>query len=409
MPLRELQKWQQKTKLITRKDRNMKKVVIVDAVRTAMGKSKNGSFRNTRAETLSAALMEALMERNPKVNPGEIEDIIWGCVQQTLEQGYNIGRNAQLMTRIPKTVSAQTVNRLCGSSMTALHMAAQGIMSEQGDIYLVGGVEHMGHVPMTHGIDFNPESSKVMAKAAGNMGITAELLGRMHQIDRKSQDEFALRSHQNAKRATQEGRFKEEIVPVLATDENGLPFMMDQDEVYRDDANIESLNKLRPVFDPRGGTVTAGNASALSDGAAALLVMSEEKAKELGVEILAYVKSFASVGCDPSIMGYGPVPASKKALKRANLKAEDIQLWELNEAFAAQSLPVLKDLGLADKAQEIVNVNGGAIALGHPLGCSGSRICATLLHEMKKRDLKYGVATMCIGLGQGVATVFERA
>ena len=312
------------------------------------------------------------------------------------------------MTKIPKEVPAQTVNRLCGSSMSALHMAVSSIMADQGDIYIVGGVEHMGHVPMTHGVDFNPESSKVMAKAAGNMGFTAELLGKLHQIDRKSQDEFALLSHLNAKRATEEGRFKEEIVPILAHDEDGLPFMMDKDEVYREDANIEALNKLRPIFDPKGGTVTAGNASALSDGASALLVMSEDKAKELGLEPLAYVRSFAAAGCDPSTMGYGPVPATLKALKKAGLKSEDIELWELNEAFAAQSLPVLKDLGLMDKYKDIVNVNGGAIALGHPLGCSGARICGTLLHEMKKRDLKYGVATMCIGLGQGVATVFER-
>ncbi len=281
----------------------MKKVVIVDAVRTAMGKSKNGSFRNVRAEELSAKLMDALLERNPQVKPEEIEDIIWGCVQQTLEQGYNIARNAQLMTRIPKQVSAQTVNRLCGSSMTALHMATQGVMSSQGDIYLVGGVEHMGHVPMTHGIDFNPESSKVMAKAAGNMGITAELLGRMHKIDRKSQDEFALRSHLNAKKATEEGRFKDEIIPIQGHDAQGLPYMVDKDEVYREDANLEALSKLRPVFDPKAGTVTAGNASALSDGASALLVMSEDKAKELGLEPMAYVRSFAAAGCDPSTMG----------------------------------------------------------------------------------------------------------
>lgn len=386
----------------------MKKVVVVDAVRTAMGRSKNGSFRNVRAEELSARLMDAVLERNPQVDPNEVEDIIWGCVQQTMEQGYNIARNAALMTKIPKTVSAQTINRLCGSSMTALHMATQGIQSEAGDIYIVGGVEHMGHVPMTHGVDFNPESSKVMAKAAGNMGLTAELLAQMHQIGREQQDEFALKSHQKAVAATKEGRFKEEIVPVLGHDQNGVPYMVTHDEVQREDANFEALSKLRPVFNPKGGTVTAGNASALSDGASCLLVMSEDKAKELGLEPLAYVKSYAASGCDPSIMGYGPVPATKKALKRAGLSAEDIELWELNEAFAAQSLPVLKDLGLLDKMDEIVNVNGGAIALGHPLGCSGARICATLLQEMKKRDLKYGVATMCIGLGQGVATVFER-
>lgn len=386
----------------------MKRAVVVDAVRTAMGKSKNGSFRNVRAEELSAALMEAVLDRNPSVNPSEIEDIIWGCVQQTLEQGYNIARNAALLTRIPKSVSAQTVNRLCGSSMTALHMATQGIMSGMGDIYLVGGVEHMGHVPMTHGVDFNPAFSKVAAKASGSMGLTAEMLATMHKVSREDQDKFALRSHQKAYEANKSGRFKDEIVPVEGHDENGVPYLVREDEVVRPDANLEALGSLRPVFNPRGGSVTAGNSSALSDGASCLLVMSEEKAKELGLEPLAYVKSMASAGCDPSIMGYGPVPASQKALKRAGMNVEDVDLWELNEAFAAQSLPVLKDLGLLEKAEERVNVNGGAIALGHPLGCSGARIVGTLLHEMKKRDLKTGVATMCIGLGQGVATVFER-
>lgn len=386
----------------------MKKVVVVDAIRSAMGKSKNGSFRHVRAEELSARLMDGILERNPKVDPSEIEDVIWGCVQQTLEQGYNIARNAQLMTKIPKEVSAQTVNRLCGSSMSALHMAAQGIMSGQGDIYIIGGVEHMGHVPMTHGIDFNPEVSKVMAKAGGNMGLTAELLGRMHGITREAQDQFALDSHLRAKAATESGRFSDEIYPIEAHDEDGLPFMMDKDEVYRPDASIEAMMGLRPVFDPTNGTVTAGSSSALSDGASCMLLMSEEKAKELGLEILAYVKSMAASGCDPATMGYGPVPASKKALKRAGLEVKDIELWEINEAFAAQSLPVIKDLGLSDVADKIINVNGGAIALGHPLGCSGARISTTLLHEMKKRNLKYGVATMCIGLGQGVATVFER-
>jgi len=386
----------------------MKRAVVVDAVRSAMGKSKNGSFRATRAEDLSAALMDAILERNPKVDPSEIEDIIWGCVQQTLEQGYNIARNAALLTKIPKTVSAQTVNRLCGSSMSALHMATQGIMSGSGDIYLVGGVEHMGHVPMTHGVDFNPAFSKVAAKASGSMGLTAEMLGTMHKINREDQDKFALASHHKAKAATESGRFKDEIIPIEGLDENGVPYMVANDEVYRDDASLEALLSLRPVFNPRGGTVTAGNSSALSDGASCLLVMSEEKAKELGLEPMAYVKSIAASGCDPSIMGYGPVPATKKALKRAGLNIDQIDLWELNEAFAAQSLPVLKDLGLLEKMHENVNVNGGAIALGHPLGCSGARIVGTLLHEMKKRDSKYGVATMCIGLGQGVATVFER-
>ena len=387
----------------------MKKAVIVDAVRTAMGRSKNGSFRNVRAEDLSAALMDGILERNPKVNPGDIEDIIWGCVQQTLEQGYNIARNAALLTRIPKHVSAQTINRLCGSSMSALHMAAQGILSGEGDIYLVGGVEHMGHVPMNHGVDFNPRFSKVAAKASGSMGLTAEMLGTIHKISREDQDKFALRSHKRAVAATKDGKFSSEIIPVEGHDENGVPYMVKYDEVAREDANLESLGKLRAAFNPRGGTVTAGNSSALSDGASCLLVMSEDKAKELGLEIMGYVKSMATAGCDPSIMGYGPVPATKKALKRAKLEVTDIDLWELNEAFAAQSLPVIKDLGLSQKADDIINVNGGAIALGHPLGCRGARIVATLLHEMRRRDSKFGVATMCIGLGQGVATVIERA
>ncbi|MDX2493708.1 MAG: acetyl-CoA C-acyltransferase FadA [Desulfuromusa sp.] len=386
----------------------MKKAVIVDAVRSAMGRSKNGSFRNVRAEELSAQLMEGILERNPQVNPAEIEDVIWGCVQQTLEQGFNIARNAAILTRIPKEVSAQTVNRLCGSSMTALHMAAQGIMSGQGEIYIVGGVEHMGHVAMTHGVDFNPGYSKVAAKASGAMGLTAEMLGLMHKISREDQDKFALRSHQRAIAATKSGKLSEEIIPIQGHDADGVPYMVKDDEVARADANLEALGKLRPVFNPRGGTVTAGNSSALSDGASCLLVMSEDKAKELGLEIMGVVKSMAATGCDPSIMGYGPVPATKKALKRAGLKIEDIELWELNEAFAAQSLPVLKDLGLLEKADEIVNPNGGAIALGHPLGCSGARIVTTLLHEMKRRDNKFGVATMCIGIGQGVATVIER-
>jgi acetyl-CoA acyltransferase len=386
----------------------MKKAVIVDAVRSAMGRSKNGSFRHVRAEEMSAQLMDGILERNPEVNPAEIEDVIWGCVQQTLEQGFNIARNAALLTRIPKEVPAQTVNRLCGSSMTALHMAAQGIMSGQGEIYLVGGVEHMGHVAMTHGVDFNPGYSKVAAKASGAMGLTAEMLGVMHKISREDQDKFALRSHKRAIAATQSGKFSDEIIPIQGHDADGVPYMVKDDEVARADANLEALGKLRAVFNPRGGTVTAGNSSALSDGASCLLVMSEDKAKELGLEIMGVVKSMAATGCDPSIMGYGPVPATKKALKRADLKVEDVELWEVNEAFAAQSLPVLKDLGLLEKADEIVNPNGGAIALGHPLGCSGARIVTTLLHEMKRRDNKVGVATMCIGIGQGIATVIER-
>ncbi|NVJ50627.1 MAG: acetyl-CoA C-acyltransferase FadA [Gammaproteobacteria bacterium] len=385
----------------------MTEVVIVDAIRTPMGRSRGGMYRNVRAEQLSAHVMQSLVDRNPALDPADIEDVIWGCVQQTLEQGFNIARNAQLMTSIPRTVPAQTINRLCGSSMQALHAAAQGIMSGHGDTYLIGGVEHMGHVPMTHGVDFAPQMAKYAAKGSGFMGFTAELLGKMHGISRQQQDEFAFASHQKAQQATDEGRFKAEIVATEGHDSNGALKTFDFDEVIRADSSVADLGKLRPAFDPTG-TVTAGNASALSDGASGLLVMSAEKAKALGLTPIAKVRAMASAGCDAAIMGYGPVPAVNKALKRAGLSVSDIDLFELNEAFAAQSLPVLKDLGLLEVMEQKVNLNGGAIALGHPLGCSGARISTTLLRLMEAKDAQLGVATMCIGLGQGIATVFER-
>jgi acetyl-CoA acyltransferase len=386
----------------------LQRVVLVDAVRTPMGKCRNGAFRNVRAEELSATLMQAILDRNTSVNPEEIEDIIWGCVQQTLEQCYNIGRNAALLTKIPKTVPAQTVNRLCGSSMTAIHIAAQQIMCGMGDIFLCGGVEHMGHVPMTHGVDLNPRLSQFQAKAAANMGLTAELLSQMHKVTREQQDEFSLRSHQKAIKAQESGRFAKEMIPIIGHDADGVPKKFDFDEVVRTEASIENFAKLRPVFNPSGGTVTAGNSSALSDGASCVMLMSEKKAEQLGLEPLAYITSMAAAGCDPSIMGHGPVPATHKVLKRAGMKIDQIDLWELNEAFAAQSIPVLKDLGLWEKSEETVNVNGGAIALGHPLGCSGARIVGTLAHELKLTNKKFGLATMCIGMGQGVATIIER-
>lgn len=385
-----------------------KEAVIIDAVRTPMSRSKGGMFRNVRAENLSAAMINALLERNPKVDPSEIEDVIWGCVQQTLEQAYNVGRMASLMTPIPHTASAQTVNRLCGSSMTALHSAAMSILCDQGDVFMVGGVEHMGHVPMTHGLDPNPSATKYYAKASGMMGLTAEFLARMHKITREQQDHFALRSHQKAHAATLEGRYKNEIVQLEGHDEAGNLKSFDYDEVIRPETTLDSLSKLKPAFDPKHGMITAGNSSAISDGASALLVMSSERAKSLGLTPMAKIRAMASAGCDPSIMGYGPVPAVKKALKRASLQISDIDLFELNEAFAAQSLPVIKDLGLWDHMESKINLNGGAIALGHPLGCSGARISTTLLHLMKAKNARLGVATMCIGLGQGVATVFEK-
>ena len=386
----------------------MEKVVIVDAIRTPMGRSKGGAFRNLRAEDLSAHLMRGILSRNPALEAASLDDIYWGCVQQTLEQGFNIARNASLLAEIPHSVPAVTVNRLCGSSMQALHDAARMIQTGDAHACLVGGVEHMGHVPMSHGVDFHPGLSRNVAKAAGMMGLTAEMLSRMHGISREMQDQFAARSHQRAWAATEAGYFKSEILPISGHDADGVLKRFDYDEVIRPETTVEGLAALKPAFDPVNGTVTAGTSSALSDGASAMLLMSETRAKELGLKIRAYVRSMAVVGCDPSIMGYGPVPASQLALKKAGLTAADIDLFEMNEAFAAQILPCIKDLGLMDKIDEKINLNGGAIALGHPLGCSGTRISTTLLNLMERRDAQFGLATMCIGLGQGIATVIER-
>ncbi|UTW03674.1 acetyl-CoA C-acyltransferase FadA [Amphritea atlantica] len=387
---------------------NPNDVVIVDAVRTPMGKSKGGSFRNVRAEELSARVMNGLLERNPGVNPAEIEDVIWGCVNQTKEQGFNIGRNAAVLAGLPHSVAAQTVNRLCGSSMAALHTAAQAIISGNGDLFMVGGVEHMGHLDILHGIDINPQMSKQVAKAAMMMGLTAEMLGRMNMISREEQDAFGARSHRLADEARREGRFDNEIVPVEGHDENGFKSLLEQDEVIRPETTAETLATLKPVFVPKVGTVTAGTSSAFSDGASAMLMMSAARAQALGLKPRAKIRSMAVAGCDPSIMGYGPVPATQKALKRAGLRIEDIDYVELNEAFAAQGLAVLKNLKLMDQMEERVNLNGGAIALGHPLGCSGTRISTTLLNVMEQNNGTLGLATMCIGMGQGIATVFER-
>ncbi|MFC6205160.1 MULTISPECIES: acetyl-CoA C-acyltransferase FadA [Psychrobacter] len=381
-------------------------VVIVDGVRSAMGKTKNGMFRHVRADSLSAELVRALVLRN-QFDPNDIEDIIWGCVNQTLEQGLNIGRNIGLLADIPKTTGGQTVNRLCGSSMQALHTAAAQIMTNQGDTFIIGGVEHMGHVGMMHGVDLNPAASKHYAKASNMMGLTAEMLGRMNGITREEQDAFGLESHRRAWEATTEGRFKNEIIGIEGHDEAGRLQLCTVDEVIRPDATMEQMQKLRPAFDPKGGTVTAATSSALSDGASAMLVMSAQKAKDLGLKPRARIRSMAIAGCDAAIMGYGPVPATQKALKRAGLSLDDIQTIELNEAFAAQSLAVIKSMGLTDK-QDIININGGAIALGHPLGCSGARITVTLLNAMEQMDTEIGLATMCIGLGQGIATIIER-
>ncbi|MFT4747853.1 MAG: acetyl-CoA acyltransferase [Congregibacter sp.] len=386
----------------------MKEVVVVDCIRTPMGRSKGGIFRNVRAETLSAHLMSKLVERNPNLDPNDIEDIIWGCVQQTKEQGFNIARNSQLLTNIPRSTGAVTVNRLCGSSMQALHDATSGIMSGRGDVYMIGGVEHMGHVPMDFNLDFHPGIAKHTARASGSMGMTAELLGRQNGITREMQDAFGARSHQRAHQATLDGRWASEMVATQGHDVDGVLKSITVDETIRPDSTAGSMSTLRPVFDPVNGSVTAGTSSALSDGASAMLIMSADKAKALGLTPRAKIRAMAVAGCDAAIMGYGPVPATQKALKRAGMTMADIELAEFNEAFAAQALSCIKQLGWIDSYEDKVNLNGGAIALGHPLGCSGSRISTTLINLMEANDKSIGLATMCIGLGQGIATVFER-
>ncbi|MEE2787101.1 MAG: acetyl-CoA C-acyltransferase FadA [Myxococcota bacterium] len=385
----------------------MKDVVIVDAVRTPMGRSKGGVFANVRAEDLSAHLIKALLTRNEGLAPESVEDVIWGCVQQTLEQGFNIARMAGVLAGLPYTVSAQTVNRLCGSSMSAIHTAVQAVQVGNGDTFMCGGVEHMGHIPMTHGVDINPSLSLHAAKASGMMGLTAEMLGKMGMVGREEQDEFAYQSHMKATRATEMKAWANELVATQGHDTDGIPVLVQHDEVIRPETTVEALSKLRPVFDPKGGTVTAGNSSAISDGAAAVLLMARERADALGLKPLAKIRAVASAGCDPSVMGRGPVPATEKALKRAGLSLSDIDYIELNEAFAAQSLAVIREMKLSDR-MDIINIKGGAIALGHPLGCSGARITGAVAHILQEQDAQFGLATMCIGLGQGVSTIIER-
>jgi len=383
--------------------------VIVDFARTPMARSKNGAFRFTRADDLSAYVVDGLLDRNSKLDPADVDDVIWGCVNQTNEQGWNIARFMSLLTRLPHTVPGQTVSRLCGSSMSALHTAAAQINAGHGEVYIVGGVEHMGHLPMDHGVDPNPRLSKTAAKAAGMMGMTAEYLALLHGFGREQQDQFGERSHRLASKARDNGWFDNEILHVPAHDEDGALYMMKQDETIRPDTTVEGLSQLRPAFDPRNGTVTAGTSSQVTDGASGMIVMSREKAEAIGVEPVATIRACTVAGVDPSIMGYGPVPATKKALKQLGLTIEDVDKVELNEAFAAQALPVLKDLELLDSMDEKVNLHGGAIALGHPFGCSGTRITGTLLNVMKQHGGKIGVSTMCVGLGQGISTVIEMA
>jgi acetyl-CoA acyltransferase len=383
----------------------MRQAVIIEAVRSPIARAhaEKGYYRDVRADDLSADIMRALLDRVP-FPANQIEDIHWGCVKQEREQGFNVARMAALTAGFPVEIPATTVNRLCGSSLQAINQAAQSIMAGVDDVQIAGGVEHMQHIPMETGFDLSPRFQFYHSIATQHMGLTAENLARKYKISRREQDEFALRSHQKAAQATDSGAFKHEIVPTWGRDEEGRRVLMTQDQCIRRDTSIESLSALKPAFAPVIGTVTAGNSSPLNAGAAACLMMSEERAKELGLKPKVKIRAMAVAGVDPAVMGIGPVPATLKALERAGLNLADIDLIEINEAFAVQILSVMKLLGANP---EKVNVRGGAIAIGHPLGASGARIAATLTSAMMDRKAKFGLATMCIGAGQGIATIFE--
>lgn len=384
----------------------MKDAVIVNCVRTPVGRAHKdkGVFRDVRSDDLAVTAIKALIELSG-IDPSQIEDVVMGNTQQTGEQGMNAARCIGLMAGLPIESGGTTVNRLCGSSLQALNQASHAIMAGFEDCQVIGGLEHMLHFPMEKGADPNPQLFFRTSKGALNMGFTAEFLAMSGGIGRQEQDAFAMRSHQRAATAHAEGKFKAEIVPVWGRDETGQRVLVEVDQCVRPDCSMESLAALKPAFMPGMGTVTAGNSSPLNDGAAAMLVMSSDKAKSLGLKPLVRVRATAIAGVDPAVMGTGPIPATQKALKRAGMKIEDVDLVELNEAFAAQALACIRGLKLDE---EKVNVRGGAIAIGHPLGASGARIATTLVHNMIDRNANIGLATMCIGVGQGIATIFER-
>ncbi len=398
----------------------MQEAVILDAVRTPIGKYA-GVLKDVRPDDLLAHVIARLVERT-RVPVEAIEDVYAGCANQAGEDNRNVARMAALLAGLPIEIPGATVNRLCGSGLEAVNIAARAIQTDTGDVFIAGGVESMTRAPfvMLKATEAFPRGTISMADTTigwrftnprltamfppESMGETAENVAEKYRITREEQDAFALQSHQRAVAAMQAGRFKDEIVPVPVPQRKGDPVVVDTDEGPRPDTSLEKLAKLKPAFRERG-TVTAGNASQVNDGAAALLLASREKARELGLQPMARIVATAVAGVHPSYMGIGPVPATRKALGRAGLRLDQIDLVELNEAFAAQSLACLRELDL-DQAR--CNVNGGAIALGHPLGCSGARILTTLLHEMRRRGSRYGLATMCIGVGQGIATIVER-
>ena len=390
----------------------MREAVIVAGVRTAVGKANRGTLKDHRPNELGAAVVSELMQRVPQLDPKEVEDVIMGCAFPEGEQGMNVARIIALRAGLPTDVSGMTVNRFCASGLQTIAIAAEKVMSGFADAVIAGGVESMSMVPMGgYKPAPNPYLMDHLPAAYMSMGHTAEEVAKRFGVTREEQDRFAVESHRKAYQAIQEGKFKDEIVPITvkkrAVGADGKlheeEIIFDTDEGVRPDTSLEVLSTLRPAFRV-GGTVTAGNSSQTSDGAAAVLVMSAERAKELGIKPLAVFRSFAVGGVDPDIMGVGPVVAVPKALERAGITIDQVDLVELNEAFASQSIEVIRRLELNP---DIVNVNGGAIALGHPLGCSGAKLTVTLLHELARRKQKMGVVTMCIGGGMGAAGVIE--
>jgi 3-oxoadipyl-CoA thiolase len=397
----------------------MKEAVIVEAVRTPMGRY-GGILKDVRTDDLGAYIIAKLIDKTG-IDKEEIEDVYFGCTNQAGEDSRNVARNASLLAGLPYTIPGATVNRLCGSGLEAINQAGRAIQTDHGDLFVAGGVESMTRGPWVMAKPSNafqrgdvtlydsslgwrfPNRRMGELYSLINNGETAENVAEKYQVTRQEQDEFALGSHQKAVKAHEEGRLKDEMVPFEIAQRKGAALVYDKDEGPRADTSLEKLGALQPAF-KKGGTVTAGNSSPISDGAAALLLTTPQRAEQLKLKPMARIIASAAAGVHPNYMGIGPIPATQKALKRAGLTMDQIDLVELNEAFASQVIACIRELGIDPKK---LNVNGGAIALGHPLGCSGARLMTTLIHEMKRRGSRYGLATMCIGVGQGIATVVE--
>ena len=382
-------------------------VIVASAVRTAVGRAKKGTLRHTRPDDLAATAMNGALERVPGLKPDDVEDVVLGCAMPEGEQGLNVARNAVFLAKWPDTVSGETVNRFCSSGLQAIAHGAMNVQLGMRDVVVAGGVESMSMVPMSGNTpSLNPTLADERPEAYIGMGHTAERVAKKFNISREQQDRFAAHSHDKALRAIAEGKFKDEIVPMKARqflgDRPG-EVLFDVDESPRAGTTVEGLGKLKPVF-AQGGSVTAGNSSPMNDGAAAAVLLSDKKAAELGAKPLGRMRAFTTRGVPPEIMGIGPVPAIRGLLEMTGLSINDIDLFEINEAFAAQASYCQNELGIAD---DKINVNGGAIALGHPLGCTGAKLTATLLHELHRRGGKYGIVSMCIGGGMGAAGLFE--